>query len=336
MQNVVEAIGAARTIWAGSNNLYHWMHDDKLHTIDVDPQHKEAINKHLKALRKTKKRKSSGRLPDTLGAHIRKKLKLIFQKKDSHVQLKTRPPMPRRRSKRSKRKRTRKNNPSRGLKSSFPKSQLVKLKSYHLGAINPAASGVTGWCQVNINNPIDPLGTGVTFSLNSDEHHPRYWDIYEALYAKFEVISCKVSVEFLMPAETTNHALFMVPTSTGSIAKTTGMINNVILFATRLKEAHPRAIVKLGTSSTNSPNHYHLSKSVNIRQLEGLKKGDYSLLQGTTGATGSEAAPTRTPRMFFGIGALGSVDLSNTHVNIKIEYIVRFSDLAVDHEGVDV
>mgnify|MGYP000079043473 CR=1 FL=1 len=220
----------------------------------------------------------------------------------------------------------------------FPDSQLVKLHSYHTGYIDPATGGATAYATINVNNPINPLGTGVNWTAESTEHHPQYWDIYEQVYNKFEVVSANVSVQYLMHQETFNHMAFIVPASTEALSEVTTQIGTAKVGLVRLKESNPRAIVKFASTAAEQAGHYKLFNKINIRKLEGMKdKGsDVALLQGTTSASGSEAAPTRTPAVYAGVGAISANDLATVHLVIKIEYMILFSDAKADKSGLGV
>lgn len=229
----------------------------------------------------------------------------------------------------------------RPLSTKFPGSQLVKLTSYHMVSIDPAASSAVAYATVNLNNPEDPIGTLSNFSLISTEHKPKYYDLYESIYDKVETISAKVSCHFVGWQATVPHTYVVVPASHENKDETLTMLTDTNTFAPRLKESNKRAIVKVHASSTNESDNLNLFTKVNIRKLEGIKKNssDASLLQGTTSASGTATAPTRAPVAYIAVGSFGSADnqdIPQSYATIKIEQVFLFSALTGDTEGVAI
>ncbi len=227
--------------------------------------------------------------------------------------------------------------PRKKLMTDFPDTQLIQMNSYHMLTIDPGASSAVAICDVNIANPLDPITPGAGCTLTSTEHHPKNWTVYENLYDKFEVISAKVDVHFMGNQSNLAHSYFICPASTINKDELLDMADTVKFFSARLKEAYPRAIVKALTGTSSESNSVKLFSKVNLRKLEGIKKGsaDTALLQGQTKSSGTEAAPARDPVVIFGLGSISgtSDDLSFVPTMVKIEYICLFSGRTGDSEG---
>ncbi len=239
-----------------------------------------------------------------------------------------------------KRKTKRKLRVRKPLMTGFPESQLCKLTSFHQGTLDPASSSAVAYLDVNINNPVNPLGAGVTWTTQTSEHHPKNWDLFESIWSKYRVVSAKVTAQFLNDTHDGSVAMFIVPSSAVELTKTIAVVTDTSTFATRFKEMNKRASIMFAASTAEQAGHYTLSNKVNINKIEGVKsRGDSGALelQGNTSGSTTESEPTRTPKMFVGIGALGAAaDLPVTFLILKIEYIILFSGVRGTREGVDV
>lgn len=222
----------------------------------------------------------------------------------------------------------------RRISTGMPASQLVKLHSYHYVTLDPAVNGAVAIGKININNPLDPITNQATMSITSTEHHPIYWDVYEKLYNNFEVISVKVNLTFLNQGDQQDNAIFVLPVATDELAEALVLCADTFTFHTRLHEAYPRARVKYQTATGEEASRATLMSKVNIRDLE--NNADQVDLIGVTLASGSAAAPNRTPELLFGIGSLLDTNLTLTNVIIKIEQIILFSQRTGDIEGVAI
>lgn len=235
--------------------------------------------------------------------------------------------------KNAKKKRRKKSRVPRAL-TTFPKEQVFKLKSTHLVTLDPAATGAVAYAEVNINRPYNPFEVGVNFTNNSGEHKPRYWDLLaDILYTKFTPLVTKVTVEFLDSANVENHSIFMVAASDENSEEVKGVLNDAILGGVELREQNNDAIVRFISTSSAVPGHHVLSKTVNIRKLEGIKTEEASLLTGNTSSAGTEAAPARSSKLYFGVGAVSSVNLTAVNCIVTMEQTIRFSDLTPDVAG---
>lgn len=213
----------------------------------------------------------------------------------------------------------------------FPSTALVQLSSEHLVSLNPAAN-VTAYVSLNINNPIDPIDTTNSSGLTliSSEHHPSYWNCYEAVYGRFQVISAQAQVYFMHNNITASSAHFITcaPSITADDVRT--ILGNNFTFATKLRELYGRnSFIKYGTNGTGSNSvMVKLSKRCNIAKLESLDNKDATLM-GKTSANDSESAPSRSPQIIAGFGCLRSgTDLGQVECRVRINYVIRFSDLA--------
>ncbi len=223
----------------------------------------------------------------------------------------------------------------KGLKSKpFPDQVLVKLKSQHQVEIDPGISGAVAYFTVATNNPLNPLVGGVSWSLIGSERHPKYWDIYEQMYENFEVISAKVSCQFINSTATLGYYTFVVPVATDQFTEMESIITDTFNAGIRLREANRRAVVQMHATSVETANHNKLFVKINNRKLESTS--DTDLMQGKTSATNTEAAPTRTPRVYCGLGSLRSVDLGVCVCIVTIDYIIKFSKATAHQEGATI
>lgn len=220
----------------------------------------------------------------------------------------------------------------------LPNQLVANLTSTHLLSMNPGASAATAYAPVNLSNPINPFGTLSTgVSLVSTEHHPKYWNLWETVYDKFEVLGIKVSAQFLGGTNTDSHACFIVPAPTRSADEILTVIQDTVTFAPRIKEMSKTAIVKTVATATNESDHIKLYKKIGIRRIEGIKDKHDPTMVGTTSASGSETAPSVAPVAYVGLGALVSTsDLGTTEVIIKLDYLIRFHQVTADIEGTAV
>ena len=219
--------------------------------------------------------------------------------------------MGRTKSKKSKSKKGKKKVP-RAL-TTFPKQQVYKLKSTHLGVLDPGATGAVAYAEVNINRPYNPFESGVTWTLTSSEHEPKYWDLLaDTIYSKFTPLETTVTVEFLDSGNTKNHWIFMVPASHQNSADVKSTIADTYTGGVRLRERNPDAIVHFASTTSSAAGHHVLKKTVNIRKLEQIKTEEAGLLQGTTSAgSNTQAAPARSSKLYFGVGSLENTDLGS-------------------------
>ncbi len=222
----------------------------------------------------------------------------------------------------------------------YPKTKMCKMKSVHLVQLNGGASSGVASLVMNLNNPLDPIDTtsSIGETVISTEHHPKYWDLLEGVYDKFQVISAKITFESLSGgSDTFPSAYALVSCSTENTSECLAIVADTVTFATRLKEAYPRAQVMFYASTAESTHHVRMTGKVNIARLEGIKdKNDVDTLQGTTSKSATEAAPTRTPKMIFAHGPIrGSADLTTEDVVVTIEQVILFLGRS-DVEGVTV
>ncbi len=341
MDGLVEAIQAGHAVYSTGKGIYHYFKhkDDGGHqSVQLSKQESTKIQgKYLRSHIKDKL--TSGK---TKYSHPDKSLReKVLQSIYGRISSKKKIPrkiiknMPRNRGYKKK-KRTKR---YRQVATRFPDSTLMKMVSYHQGDIDPAASGATGWVDINLNDPINPIGTGKTFTMTTGnaEHHVKYWNTLEGLYQKFQTISYKITFTIIDNANSQPYSMFVVPSSTEELTEITALVNDTFTAGTRLKEMNSRAKVRFITTTSETPQMETLVIKGNIRKLEGMRKGaNTAELQGTTSASGSELAPVRTPKLFCGLGALASVDLSNVTVIIKIENVILFSALTGDLQGADV
>lgn len=270
----------------------------------------------------------------------------IYRKKNIAINYKKKMPAKRGRRKTTKRRtvkrRYKPRGPARMIQSQFPGAMCVKMKSYHQGQFDPAASSDPANVILNINNPLDPIDTtgSANFTLNSTEHHLKDWTIYENLYDNFEVISYKVTATFYSNNQVANSYYFIVPTNEKNHAEILAICNTASLGGIRLKEAYKRAIVKFMTTSSAAVEQPTLFTKGNVRTLEGYSKNNQDIqhvLRGKTLAhADGQAAPTRTPHVILGMGAMRSgIDLTQTEVVIKVEQCILFTNLS-QREGASV
>lgn len=223
----------------------------------------------------------------------------------------------------------------------FPKSRLVKIKSTHMVDLNPGSSSTVASIIVNPNNPLDPFDqtNSALETLVSAEHHPKYWNIYETIYDKYQPISCKVTVRALTGSGNTSaFAMSLIACSQENFSECSAIAHTSRLFPVRLQEAYgKKALVQYHSSSSSTPDHLWLSKAVNIAKLEGIKdKFDIDTLQGTTSKSASESIPARAPKIILSYGSLRETqDLDTMSCVIDIEYCVLFTGLS-DVEGASV
>lgn len=288
-----------------------------------------------------RRKRGSAKRPSAVTA---KRIKFAHPSDSSHLELRSTPhPMAkaRGRSKRPRRsRRLRKKRKRRHLQCSMPKTKLVKLCSYHHVTLT-GAEGVASFVQVNTNNPLDPLTVFASKSaIVSTEHHPKYWDVWENLYEKYEVLSTKVSCTFIAQNNNSPHSNFIIRASHAgqnelktildSDTDGTGMI--------RLKESYGKdAIIKFMTTTSAESGMVKLFHKTHHRHLEGLKDKHDPVLQGTTQASATQATAARSPVMFVGHQALGTDITFGVHPCIlKIEYIILFTAPVGHVQGVTI
>lgn len=347
MQALIETIQAGYAVYSGAKGAYNYFHPDTQQKIHVKVPsnhasefkrlHKEYLKHHLtsKLNRGQKRRKHD----PSMWQSVKDKMTSLLKK--SNPQIKRAVPNSKMAGRRYNKKRTYNKRRSKKIETCFPQSKLVKLKAYHLCSIDPPASSGVAYGIINVNNPLDPVAPGTGFTLTSTEHHPKYWDLYENLYDKFEVLSARVDCHFMGHNNNIAHSYFMVPASTINKDECLTMLTDTNTFAPRLKEAYRRAIVKMNASTSSESDNVKLFNKVNVRSLEGIKKGsaDTSLLQGQTLSSGTQAAPTRTPVVYLGVGSTtgGNTDnLEYITCMLKISYVVLFTGLTGDKEGANI
>lgn len=212
----------------------------------------------------------------------------------------------------------------------FPHTKTVRLTSTHLIDLNPDALDNTAFVSINVANPLDPIDTADSqgMTIDSTEHHPAYWSIYEQIYERFEVIACKVSVIHLANNITNNCAYFIVASSTKENDEVKAVCQDTITFATRIHEMFPGRgrVMYTANGSGENAEKVTMSKAVNIAKLEGVKDKADNVLIGQTSRNDTEGAPTRTPKIYAGFGTLrSSIDIAQSETIVKIDYIVRFT-----------
>ncbi len=215
----------------------------------------------------------------------------------------------------------------------FPRTKLVHMQSIHLVDLNPGSAAQTAFIAINANNPLDPINNAESQNLTMEttEHHPAYWDVYESVYNRFEVISIKVTVTHLSNNVSDNLGYFMVASPTKENDEIKVICQDVTKFATRLREAFPKRANVFFTASSSGSNSEKviMKRSANIRKLEGITDAHDNVLIGLTSRSDTQSAPTRSPLIYAGLGALrASTDINQTETIVKIEYMVLFTDRA--------
>ncbi len=340
---LVEGVQIASAVYSAGKGVYHFATDSgEIHTISTHkhPELKNELKRKIgDRLNQSPKKRQKVSLTTSFKEKILNILGASSASEITSLQHKVSSSMPRyAASKYAKKKAPKRRVPKAiAVRRVFPATQTYELQSFHQGALDATTGGAVAYGEINIANPLNPLEAGVAFNLSSNEHHPRYWNILaDLLYQKFTVLETHVSIQFIDEGNSKSHFLFIVPSNSASQTETINVIQDTFTAGTRLKEINKMAVVRHIATSAEQAGNNTLSLKVNNQRLEDLKSTEATLLQGTTSVSATEAAPARTPKVYFGIGALGGVDLTNVYVIIKLTQKIRFDGLVTNLDGANV
>lgn len=218
---------------------------------------------------------------------------------------------------------------NRSINTGFPESALVKFRSKQMLEVNPGANAAVGGFEVNMNNPLDPIGTLLTgTSATHAETHPLYWNTYESVYQAFRVVSAKITVTWLNNNLSQASVFGIVPLKDGDGRIATAQFAGLHYGDYAKKFGGPQRYVTAGSGS--NAKKVVLSNAQNIQRLQGVTKDQLDeTYEGTTVLHSSgQTSPALTPRWFVYMHALVStIDLNTATCIVDIEYVTRFYGL---------
>ncbi len=232
--------------------------------------------------------------------------------------------MPRRSSKTSRTRRVQSKLP-------FPKSRLVELKSIHQVTMDPAGSGVVSILSLDVNNPLDPIdiSDSAGTAIIKAEAHPKYWDVYETIYERFEVIGYKVHFRFLSNNSVNNTCVAICPANVAHATETKAIMQTIAIFGARIKESHPEATVRYNAAASGDNDfNFTVTRKGNVRKQQPADVRANGTLIGKTLASDAQADPASIMKLYVAYGSInGTPDLGPIDVIVTMSQMVLFSGL---------
>lgn len=189
-------------------------------------------------------------------------------------------------------------------KAPMPNKFATKLRYQSAVSVNPGAAGAAGVHVFSANGLYDT-------DITSTGHQPRGFDSFMAMYDHYTVIGAKIICNFVEGASYDNHVFIALKDSSTVYTDPNDYLEGRNVVSTVLPHSGT------GQSSVRT-----LTKAFSTRKFLGRSKvmADSELKGSSTGNPNEQA--------FFhvGVAPLTSVDESGQNINVRIEFLVVFTE----------